>query len=103
MPVLADLAAAAALRTAFARADFTEAAVCNLLGLAELPTDRRLAQSLPVYLWRTRAPTPLTTLTRVFLLGQPVAAADAAAALPNCDAGVLQRSGDAVRSAVQIV
>lgn len=102
-------AVAAPLRAALEQAGYGEPAVRKLLGLTELPTDRRLRRDLPVHLWRTSGPSPLATLVRLFLLGQPVPVADATTVLrplSNDDAvraGLLAADGDQLRAAVQIV
>src|SRR5437764_6245867 len=77
----ADRDTIAHLRDALDRAGYAEAAVAKLLSLDELPTDRRLKHALPLHLWRTRHPSPLATLVRLFLVGQPVPPDAAGAAL----------------------
>jgi SAM-dependent methyltransferase len=102
-PVVADR-----LRAALDRAGYGEAAVGHLLGLHEIPTERRLRQAVPLHLWRTRDGSALATLVRLFLLGQPVpaAAAEAALATQSVDdafaAGLLTGDTTAPRAAVQI-
>jgi SAM-dependent methyltransferase len=65
-------------------------------------------KKLAVALRRTAAGEPVDVLTRVFLLGLAVPAADAALALaesgldPWLECGVLARDGDAVRAACQL-
>ncbi|HEY1380531.1 MAG TPA: methyltransferase [Gemmataceae bacterium] len=101
--------AAARLRDGLDRGGYTEAAVAGMLGLAEPPADRRLKHDLPLYLWRTRDPSPLATLVRLFLLGQPVSTAAAADALrplaldDGVRCGLLTADAAGVRAAVQII
>jgi methylase of polypeptide subunit release factors len=69
--------AARALRPAIARAAFDAEAVMDLLG----PPDARLLPAEQQALWshRARGRDPLAVFTRLFLLGDPVTRADAAA------------------------
>jgi methylase of polypeptide subunit release factors len=62
---------AALLRAALGRSDFSQASVDRLLGLP----DPRLtpAEQQALWTWRARADDPLALITRLFLLGQPVA------------------------------
>ncbi|MER5970299.1 class I SAM-dependent methyltransferase [Streptomyces sp. NPDC002055] len=91
------------LREALRSADFT---ADGLLGLLGGPAYAALARSETVPALRaTRGGSPLETLTRLFLLQQPVPQAQARAALPAEDCladGWLVRNGDEVRATVDV-
>src|SRR5207237_9331090 len=55
------------------RAGYSEARVAELLGYRAVPSQRTRANALPLLLWRTRQANALEALTRLFMLGVPVA------------------------------
>ncbi len=93
------------LRDALRRAAFTYDAVASLLGpVAHAALSRN--ETTPG-LRATRDGSPLSTLTRVFLLQAPVPAADVERALPDlldalCVAGLLERSVGEVRARLDL-
>lgn len=92
------------IRESLLAAAFTADGLLDLLGA---PAYAALARSETVPALRaTRGGTPLETLVRLFLLQQPVATGEAAAALPleECTAGgwVVRAEGDAVRATVDV-
>jgi hypothetical protein len=92
------------LRDALDRARYADAA--QIFGIDDLPSGRRLRQTLPLLHWQARGSAPLAVLVRLFLLGETVAPADAGAALPIADAvssGLLVETPAGVRSTLQIV
>jgi methylase of polypeptide subunit release factors len=98
-------AALHALREALVAADYTVAGVTELLGpLAHAALSRN--ETTPG-LRATSDGSPLATMTRLWQLQAPVAAADVENALPGlleplCAAGVLQRSVEEVRARVDV-
>jgi hypothetical protein len=57
------------IREVLAKAGYTEQGVCGALGVDSLARLRET--KLPAMLWRTRGGSPLETLVRLFILGQP--------------------------------
>lgn len=95
----------AALRRAMTDADFTVAAVEDLLG-AQAHAALARNETTPA-LRRTGDGSALATLTRLWLLQAPVAVADVERALPGqldslCAAGILQRSVGEVRALLDV-
>ncbi len=70
---LSDPDAIGRVREALDRAAYSEARVAELLGYEAAPSQRTRANALPLLLWRTRQANALETLTRLFMLGVPVA------------------------------
>lgn len=105
-PSAGDAARCERVRAALDAAGYTDEGITRALGADHLShlRDRRLA----VLLHRTRGGTPLETLIRVFLLGQPVEAAEFARAVAPgtiedwLGLGLLEAAGTAVRAAVQL-
>ena len=73
------------IRAVLAKLDYTDQGVCGLLGIENM--SRLREARLPALLWRTRGGTPLETLVRLFVLGQPadVAAVQRAVAPMSVD------------------
>ena len=100
-----DEAVAGRLRAAVVEVGFTYAGVVEVLGAtAHAALSRN--ETLPG-LRATTGGSPVATLTRLWLLQAPVAAAAADAALPGlvddlCEAGVLERSGGEVRAVLDV-
>jgi SAM-dependent methyltransferase len=95
------------LRTALGRAGFTAAAVGGLLGSGDALG--RDSAELPLYQRQLPAAEPLATLVRLFVLGVPVAAGEAAFALAPLpleravSLGALHALGDGVAPAIELV
>ncbi|MGE0826410.1 MAG: methyltransferase [Candidatus Binatia bacterium] len=89
-------------------AGYSEAHILQLLGVEELPTPRQRRQSLPLYLWRTREETPLTTLVRLFFLQQSIPLASVRQAVEPMSvqqwetAGLVYLTGDMVEATVEL-
>jgi methylase of polypeptide subunit release factors len=102
----ADDDSPARLRTAFDRAGFSEPAVRKLLDVAELPARLRQTVNRPD---RNLGAAPLSTLARLFLLGEPVSPELAHETLAPLaveqavDAGLLRVDGGAVQANFQII
>src|SRR5262245_12194535 len=96
------------LRETLDRAGYSESAVLRQLGVLELPPFRKRQQNLPLLLWRTRGGTPLETLVRLFVLGQPASLATVREALSPLSAaemtelGLLRVDGEQVRANVEM-
>ncbi len=107
-PPLNPSAGLGPVREAFDRAGYTEPAVLQRLGVAELPLFRQLLPALPYHLWHTRAGRPLDVLVRLFLLRQTVPAEVATAAVAPvpledwANAGLLHVGPTEVRAAVEV-
>jgi methylase of polypeptide subunit release factors len=79
------------IREVLAKANYTEAGICGLLGIESLAKLRETR--LPATLWRTRGGSPLATLVRLFILGQPADLADVRKAMAPMDVEEWERTG----------
>lgn len=96
------------VRRALARAGYEEKTLCELLGVAALPSFRRRRHSLPEYLHRTRGGSPLETLARLFLLREAVPADAVEAAGPAhpedwVETGLAEWGPSGLRAAVELM
>lgn len=97
-----------AIRSALESAGFHEPRLRELLRVPEIPSIRDRVASIPEWLRRTRGGSTLETLARLFLMRQAVPSAAAIVALAPApmeiwiEAGLLEFSGDTVRSRVEI-
>jgi SAM-dependent methyltransferase len=97
------------IREVLDRAGYTEAAILEMLELAEIPGGRQRIQTLPLHLWRSRGDSSLETLVRLFLLNQPVPlqpARQALAPMPVevwAETGLLTPGSTEVRATVELV
>jgi len=109
VPHFEDAADYVACREAFAAADYNPTAICRRLGVESVPAVG--TTNHPLFLWRTRTGDALDTLIRLFIMGVPVPAGEARAAIAPLPldqwqaAGLLAASGDddSVAATVRLV
>src|SRR4051794_16989622 len=99
-PLVGDRAGIELLRKVLEDADFTVGTVRDALA-TEVSTGRDSAE-LPLYLRQLEDEAPVSTLIKLFLLGVPVEAADAAAALAPLELERAEAMGIVVRDGERV-